>query len=450
MKDLNSINFSNENRSKVEKFLNSKNIMFSNIIFNQDYKNLIDFIYGNNLYEINYQMIELFIDLYKVNEIDLEKLKTSNFTTIQKSGCKKLINYINDDIYTYVDCIFLELKDNIEEDENSIVTLLNNEDLSNEICFLIIEKSPTVISDLLKIKDKTLWSKLFEYNRLTVSWKNFFEYYKDEKVIDETLVKYLNNETVFRTLSQMDMKEIDRNLKLSFSENIILSGIDHESFKDIAKQFPFCYSMDELIEVNEIRIKILIDNDLITFDKDNFESLNELYSSLTFLFIIKNKQEFLTIYPELELNNLIIKDIIKSSEAEFNKEEKIKIIENIEDFILTSDKQLLKDLCIFLYDKYKININELVLNGLLSSDVEDLYKVSLFNIYYNKSLSTNILNMRIKSLGEPYNSALGRKHLKLIDSSFNRLFCQNLNKRYVGEISEKNGMISVIPKTIKR
>jgi hypothetical protein len=450
MGDLNCIYFKDGNKSKVEEFLKNKNIRFENLNYSQEYKILIDFIYENNLYDLNFQMIELLVDLYKVNDIDLANLKTANFTTIQKSGCKKLIDYINREILLYVDCVFLELKDNIDEDENNIITLLNNEDLSKEICFLVIEKSPTIISDLLKIKDKTLWSKLFECNRLEISWKNFFEYYKDEKEIDETLVKYLNNETVFKTLSQIDMKEIDRNLKLSFSENIILSGIDHESFKDIAKQFPFCYSMDELIEANEIRIKVLIDNDLITFDKDNFESLNELYSSLTFLFIKKNKQEFLTIYPELELNNSILKDIIKSSEAEFNKEEKIKIIENIEDLILTSDKQLLKDLCIFLYDKYKININELVLNGLLSSDVEDVYKVTLFNIYYNKSLSTNILNMRIKSLGEPYDSILGLKHLKLINNSFNKLFCENLNGRYIGIPKVEKGMLKAIPKTIKR
>ncbi|WP_131828085.1 hypothetical protein, partial [Flavobacterium sp. A45] len=221
-------------------------------------------------------MIELFVTLYKVNDIELENLKTANFTTIQYSGCKNLIEYVNQNIFNYVEFVYLELKDNIDEDENSIVTLLNA-GLIEEVCFQMIEKNRTIISDVSKINDKGLWSKLFEYNRLEISWKNFFEYFKKFDKIDETLVNYLNDERVSSRLSEKEMTEIDEDSQLLFSELIITSTIGDDSFKALAKQFPYIYNMDELIEVSHNKIKILIEHHLIKLDKNNFETLNNRY-----------------------------------------------------------------------------------------------------------------------------------------------------------------------------
>ncbi|PJJ06959.1 hypothetical protein CLU83_0082 [Flavobacterium sp. 1] len=449
MSDLNCIYFNDANRSKVEEFLKNTNIRFEKLNYNQEYKHLIDFIYENSLYEINAHMVELFVNLYKVNDIELENLKTSNFTTIQKSGCKKLIEYVNQNIFDYIECVYFELKDNIDEDENSIITLLNT-GLIEEVGLQMIEKNQTIISEVSKINDKALWSKLFEYNRLEISWENFFKYFKEFDEIDETLVNYLNDERVSSRLSEKKMTEIDEDSQLLFSELIIKSKIGDDSFKALAKQFPYIYNMNELIEVSLNKIKILIEHHLIKLDKNNFETLNNQYPQLIILFIKNNKQDFLNIYQELELNSSIIKELLRLSESAFTNVEKIEIIENTEEIILTGDKELLKELCKFLYNKEKININEVILNCLLSSSIEEIYRVTVFNIYYSKSLSLNVLNVRIKSLKQPYDFALGRKHLKLNDTSYNRLFCQNLKDRYVGEISERQGMLTVIPKSIKK
>lgn len=447
MSDLNCIAFNDSNKSKVEEILKNTKIKFEKLSYNQDYKHLIDFIYENNLYEINAHMLELFVSLYKVNDIELKKLKTANFTTIQKSGCEKLIEYVNHNLFNYIESVYLELNDNIYEDENSIITLINTADLIDEVCIQMIEKNQTIISEVSKINNKSLWSKLFEFNRLEISWINFFEYFNEFDKIDVTLVNYLNDEKVFDRLSQIEMTEIDEDSKLLFSEHIITSKINDDAFERLAKQFPYIYNMEELVETSEIRIKVLIENDLIELVKDNFEALNNKFSNLTILFIKKKKQDFLNIYQHLELNSSIIKELLKLSE--FNPDEKIEIIENTEEVILTSNKELLKDLCVFLYDKERININEVILNGLLSSGAADVSRVAVFNIYYSKSLSLNVLDSRIKSLGEPYDFVLGKKHLKIKNTDYNKLFCENLKGRYIGEPKEEKGMLKAIPKSIK-
>jgi len=449
MSDLESIYFTDSNKTKVEEFLKKNNIRFTNLVYNKDYIHLFDFIYDNNLYELNFNMIELFISNNKTNDIDLNKLKTANFTTIKESGCEKMISFINDyqEINTYVDCVFLDLENNLEESEDSIVHLLNCEFLASELVDRIIERSPTIIKDVSQIKNYKLWNKLFEFNRLDISWKNFFEYFIEFEQIDNILVNYLNNEQVFKMLSTLDMEEVDEDSRLKFSEQIITSGINDDSFEALAKQFPYKYSVSELFETPETRVRAIIENDLIELDTDNFEELNNQFPNLVLLFLTKNKEDFLRLLKDLTLNAVLISDLLKSDK--FTDREKIEIIENTKEEILISKKTLLTDLCIFLHDKEKIQISEILLLELLSSSTDFSYKISIFNSYYNKKLSLNILNARIESLGNPYSLLLGRKHLKLNKNAFNRLFCQNLDQRYISKISEEEEIIIAIPKAVK-
>lgn len=448
MIDLKPINFSDSTKNKVEEFLKKNEIRFTNLVYQKDHKHLFDFIYDNNLYELNFNMIELFISNNKTNDVDLNKLKTANFTTIKDSGCEKMIDFINDyeQINSYVDCVFLDLENNIEESEDSIIQLLNCEFLAIELLVRIIEKSPTIIKGISEIKNKKLWEKLFELNRIEISWKNFFEYFIEFEKIDNTLVNYLNNEQVFKMLSILDMQEIDNVSKLKFSSHIITSDINDNSFEALAKQFPHNYSVSELFETPEIRVRMIIENDLIELDKEEFEALNDQFPDLVLLLVTRKKKDFLTLFKDLKINALLISDLLKSDK--FTNTEKIKIIKNTTEEVLIS-KTLPKDLCVFLHDKEKINITEIVLLELLSSDADNQYRISIFNSYYTRNLSLNILNPRIKSLGAPYNLLLGRKHLKLNATIFNRLFCKILDQRYISKISEKGKEIIAIPKAVK-
>lgn len=448
MSDLKPISFTDNNKTKVEEFLKKNNVRFTNLVYNKDHKHLFDFIYDNNLYELNFNMIELFVNNKKTNDIDLNKLKTSNFTTILESGCEKMVDFINEheEINNYVYDVFLDLKNNIDESEDSIVHLLNCEFLTPEIVNRIIEKSPTIISEVSKIKNKTLWSKLFEFDRLEVTWGNFFEYFREFEKIDKTLVNYLNVQRIFEILSQSDMEEVDEDSKLEFSDHIITSDINDNSFEALAKQFPYKYNLPELFETPESRVKVIINNDLIPFDKDNFDALNDQFPNQVLLFATRKKEDFLSLFKNLKLNASLIANLLKSNS--FTNNEKVKIIENTTEEVLIS-KTLPKDLCVFLHDKEKIKITETLILELLSSSADASYRISLFNSYYTKNLSLNILNLRIKSLGDPYDLLLGRKHLKLDKTTFNSLFCKNLDQRYISKISEKEEIIIAIPKAVK-
>ncbi|SEA66438.1 hypothetical protein SAMN05443667_1071 [Flavobacterium gillisiae] len=109
--EIESLKVFTNNDKKMTEFILETNIKFKNID-NEGAKFIFDFIYQNNNYEINEKMIELFVTRYSQKSVDIELLKTANYTTIKNSGASKLIKYIDSDIEFYIKTIFLQLATN--------------------------------------------------------------------------------------------------------------------------------------------------------------------------------------------------------------------------------------------------------------------------------------------------------------------------------------------------
>jgi len=296
LSDLTPIFFeTTNNKSKVEQYIKDESIYFENLEFNQEHISLLKFIYENNRYEINEKMIELMINSFKDNDVEIEinKLKTANYTAIQESGCDKLIAYIDDEIEHYLENVLLELSDNTEESEENIIILLDELGVSNEYQVKLIEKNKTIIQDITKIEDKNLWKELFKYNRLEIKWENIVEYFIEFKEIDSTLITYLNQQEVSETLSKQEIKITDSVIKTDFCLKLINSKIKLESFNFIVKSIDIEYNYDEVCTIGNEKIKTLLENYLIEFSVENFDAINIDNNDLAFLFSELNKDEFI-------------------------------------------------------------------------------------------------------------------------------------------------------------
>ena len=135
-------------------------------------ENLFDRIYRTRLYEINREMIELVIKAEgKSNNIKNSELDTANYTTVMSSGCKPLVDYIQDNINAYVSDVFLKLDSNTLESEQSVIELLNNLDIPTEIKERIVERQEVSINDITAI-DSELWSIVLERSKVSATWNN--------------------------------------------------------------------------------------------------------------------------------------------------------------------------------------------------------------------------------------------------------------------------------------
>lgn len=117
---------------KTTKLLKDLNIKFERLDNpNEETKKLFDYVYNNNHYIINKDnLLQMFLLFGK--DSSEEEFNHSNYSIILKSECKPLIDYINSNITTYADNMYLKLEDNKNEDEVSLIKLLNDENLSSK------------------------------------------------------------------------------------------------------------------------------------------------------------------------------------------------------------------------------------------------------------------------------------------------------------------------------
>jgi len=145
---------------KITKLLKELNIEFKKLDNqNVETEKLFNYVYNNNHYRINKDNLLQMILIFGKESTE-EEFKISNYSTILKSECKQLIEYINSEINTYVEDVYLKLENNKFEDESGLIKLLNDENLSSKSKVKLIQKVETKISDLKKINEFEIKTQL--------------------------------------------------------------------------------------------------------------------------------------------------------------------------------------------------------------------------------------------------------------------------------------------------
>lgn len=112
---------------------------------------LFSFLYKKNKYSLNIKNIEVLFNFYEL----YEELQKANLSSIKKYPDKleSLLAYIDSNIETYVNDVYLELEGNIEEDIDTILYLLNHKDLSLDLKRQVIAKQSFMIDDLESLEN---------------------------------------------------------------------------------------------------------------------------------------------------------------------------------------------------------------------------------------------------------------------------------------------------------
>jgi len=189
---------------KVKLVLKELDIKFKELEYNSDAIDLLQFIYENDLYEINTYNVAFFAQ--NIDSAKSDDLKNANYTTIQQTKSVFLREYIEINIENYISSVFLKLTDNTHESELVIIKLLNHSNISNKNKEKIIQKEEFILRDLSEIDDLEVQKYLFQYNKVQIIWDNIIVYFdiinseNEVKELDDTLITYLNDEKNYESL----------------------------------------------------------------------------------------------------------------------------------------------------------------------------------------------------------------------------------------------------------
>lgn len=362
-----------------------QNVKFKNIDENCT-KDFSNFIYINNLYEINENMLKLLL----VNIINSSEQFSNKFLTILEDKRLNIMKkYIYNNFEVYIDGIY----DNLEEqnnDEDVILNILNNDDINDNIKTKIIVKETTKLKDLSKASSEyyecILNNDLIDYN-----WKNVIHVYNYVEDIPERLANIIN---AIESIQCVDLLDNQNNFLVDLINNKYISL---KTLEKSINSFDCKISNLEKIDFNYNfdKLKMIIINNILEFTVDNFNYIKCQSIDLLVLFININKEYYVNNCVDFNIED-ITNELIKNSEL--GEDIKSTLFEN----------EVIKNTM--------ININllfELAFNNKYSLRNDDSN-----NIIFSSNIEDNKKYCYLNKIKEEINNDIINDYLCIINSEF--------------------------------
>lgn len=438
-------------QSNLIEYISAKSNILTILSFNERFKNVIrelgikfvsfdeknlveeflEFILEESLYEINIPMVKLILrHIGKFNDEDFE---IKNYTAIINSDNANLINNINDNIEEYITQVYLELEGNNNDDEESFLQLLNNENIGDELKERIINKVTTEVSDITKITESKIQDRIIVERKLLPTWNNILNYYgSQENNLTELLAEYLNYDVVAETLSEQgipfndDPESIIYNLILDINNSKYISL---EAFKLISKSIPFLYKSFDFSDIPYEKTQCLIINGKLALTIENIAALKSKYEDLHIQLIEFRKNTFLTTISKYSLDNSDITALLESNS--FSAKEKKTIIENADDSLLNENEQTIYLIGKTILKSKSIKTSEYLLESILMSKLLSIEERIKIFCYKKDQLYESLITNFLISLNKPYSNITRKRKRPLIDNN-------EPNRRMVAILLDQN------------
>lgn len=426
----------NSYEAKTRNLIQNLNIKFKQLdLPDETTKSLFDYIYENNFYEINAGNISMMLLLYN-NSIDNSALVESNYSTILYSGCKSLIDYVHNNISTYINNVFLRLDGNTKEVEENVVKLLNYDTLSISEKINIVLKQEALISDISDIQNHEVKQMLLNNNRIATTWNNVYLYYEtleEGSNLDEVLLRYLDQEVNSSLLSKQtiksELKGQSEDVIINFSLKIInCNELQYDSYIKLLKSTPYRWNSLNFEHLNGDKVKWMVDTSFLSLSASNFNRLKNHFPKEHIRFIEKQQDRLLPIFSELGLDMEDVLSILKSETVTIKN--KIGLIEKIDDNFVIGNKDIAKLTCgILAISHNSVPLNFDVIRSLLNSSSSKEYKIRLLNKQVEELTDFQLQDLT-EQLGWSYQKLFKRQNKPtFVDTEYNRLLFDNLQNR---------------------
>lgn len=431
-----------QNEEKLKIIIKELELKFEELNFSNSPDELLKYVYENRYYQLNTYMIKFVIQKFgKFNQVTFDN---SNYLAINQSECSVLIDYINENIDEYIENIYLKIESNVNENEETLIELLNNEELSEENKIEVIEKTKTKIKDIESVDDIDIQSLLLESNNVIAEWINLLTVFNNYEEVTESIINYVN---IVKNAEELSKQKIstkvgEESIYETFWKALIQRDeIEDQNYNLILKSNPWCYKDLDLGNLSEEKVSYLIDKGVIYESVDSVHKIRNEKSNLVVKFIEVNVNEFIDNPNELELNSSEVNQILKSSVL--NNNQKNKLINGCSESEITSNIDNLKLIIRILINDSNFTVTESLINKILINNhllVKD--RVILFNkkaLILSNSQVIEFLN----SLPSEYSKINNTGRKATIENNIQNQNLLNIlkSKGLINSISEtKNGL----------
>lgn len=414
---------------KVSQLLKKLNIKFEKLDNpTEETEKMFDYVYNNNHYEINEENISLMMREYG-NDAPDRQLKLSNYSIILSLSFEPLKNYVHSEIDTYVNNVFLKISENISETEESLILLLNNKDLKENLKIKVIQKVETKISDLRDVNNFDVKTELLLNNKVIADWSNVIEYYiLCENKINETLIKFLNFENVYSKLAKEKLIKENKDFEVCL---VKCGELSNNAYNSLLDSTYYHWNNIDFKSLNIEKIYTLLEKRL-NLAKENYDLLRNHFPDNHITLIEKDFESFIQNIEDFETDTDDILMILQSENI--NADNKFEYINQLEQSIIIENKELSKIAGnIILRKSTKVDFEYSTIESLVINTTSSENKVRLVNLYFNDLDNANIVSLLKNILGydklfEKGKPTYGKSDFN--NTLFGKLKTKNLIKNY--------------------
>lgn len=256
---------------------------------------VLDYLYEHNLYAINPEMLQLVAQ----EAYQEEAFKGNNYTWMHESGLQKMCEYVDANIQTYIEQVWLYLSTHYEKPQY-LVKLLRNEHLSLDDKKKIVSNYNEHDINITELAEqKELCVEIWRQVKMLPTWENVFVSFKQvgESTIQPELASYINNERVYAALSKAPVSlksEVasGEEMRLMWDELLKCKEIKAEAWKSFVNIMPG-YSEIPDGAVTEL-VEIVVHGGKLGLSTRNYHQLKAKYAGLHLLFLNVHFKNLLT------------------------------------------------------------------------------------------------------------------------------------------------------------
>nr|WP_244157345.1 hypothetical protein [Serratia oryzae] len=367
---------------KVDKLISGfklLNVSFVSIKFENANKVLFDAVYQHSLYDINFANLTLMLSkVYTLNSED--DIRHKNYTLVMSQPDSPLASYVNNHISDYLDMVLSSCDGSIVDDEAIVLSVLNNEGISDEQKGQYIKALQTFVTSLSEVESESLWSSLLDKDRTVCSEENIVSYFEHVDGLDKTLIEFIN-----RTDTELDFKKIDieneKKIKL-FRSIIVCNDLSNNKYDELICSLNRIYMTSfGIANIAGDKFKILVDKNIIRMSMSSLDFIRDNYPEQNNYYIKKNIQTYVEL---MTIENFVLDEAISILSWKVDDDLKIKLLELIK-------------VPLAIYNKnYPPVVNDCILENNFKPDE----LLSLTSSYKNWGTSTQslILNRAIQDI----------------------------------------------------
>lgn len=293
-------------------------------------KDLFHAVYEKSLYEINAENLQL-IQKEILGVKNEDEFFHKNYTILCSNPDSAITQYANRNIDEYFDVILKISNGTICDEENIVIAVLNNRNLSTKHKEQYIYSLRTTITSIKAIEDSSLWPSLLDHDIVQYSECNIMDCF-NAVGLNGSLIFYINKFDIKLDFSKTEYDEMVK--KELFDSVVICNELYNSKYKQILVSLKFIYDNFVVAEVPDDKLAILIDTNIIKMTADNLEFMRENYPNRKNYFIDRNIEKYVeimddTLFSQEELLAILTWDISDELKVELLgfTDEEISIIE---------------------------------------------------------------------------------------------------------------------------